>query len=670
MTENISLKQGGRRTGSGNVEPVWIALTVLALTVALFAGREVFQPVRFIVWHAASLAWFAVIAVSAWGQGRALITLVAPRSEGAAPLPHSIIALGTGLGLFSLETFLLAAAGLLNTLVLTALVTAVFVPTAILTRRMWSQVRGEGREVLESAAGCTLPLSLAGLAVTVSWPFTMIPTRAFDALSYHLEVPLRYLQAGRMVDIPENLYSYTPQLNHMLYGLAMGLSGSDLAGLLNHLFFILAIATLWLGFKDRFSSVGSAWAAAIAALSPLLLIEVVNSGVDWSAAFFTLTALSLLAAGAGDRRTFILAGIMAGLAAGCRHQPLGFAIVIPAAACMMDSWISRRKAPFRNLGIFLAVAAAAASPWYIRNWVFAGDPLFPLLANLTGQTDAGSRFVSELVGAKPLSLLWKWVALPLRMVFDPLSYSMTATVGVQYLVLLPLLAVRKWRAPGNRYLLLWLIMAFLAWYLTTRTARYAMPILLLAALWLGTALAGALKSSNGWSRALKLAVAVTLVVNAGVFIGIQDRVNRSVGAAFGMISSSRYLMETYEVYPAIDYLNNLTPPPERVLFVGEMRGFYSNFSREVPSHNRPNRLLEMVKDGAHPQEMAAKLRQAGFTHILLNPGEYDRMAYRNVNAPLWRLTPSQRQVFRDFLDGWTEKVLTENGIELFKLKRS
>ncbi|MDF1535207.1 MAG: hypothetical protein P1S46_01740 [bacterium] len=667
-TEPSTVEKTGWR-----IEQAVVPAVILLVPIGLFFGREVIPPIRFLTWHLASLAWFVVVLAAAWGQGRALAGLVLPDTGDRAQVPVTVIALGLGLGLFALETFLLGAARLLTTPALTMLVLLVFLLTAAGARRRWPELRAEYQAARQLPAGSGLPLALTGLAVFVSWPFVLVPTRAFDALSYHLEVPSRYLQAGRIIDIPENLYSYTPQLNHMLYGLAMGLSGSDLAGLLNHLYFVLTLCVLWLGFRDRFAPPAGAWAAALTALSPLMLMEVVNAGVDWSAAFYTLAALSLLSSGIGNRRLVVLAGILAGLAAGCRHQPLGYAIAVPVAAGMISGLTAGRGGRFGRWGLFLGVALLTASPWYIRNWVYTGDPLFPLLANLLGTTDAGAGFVSGLVGAKPLALLWKWAVLPYQMVFDPLSYSMTATIGVQYLVLLPLLALARGRPRGDRFLLWWVILAFLAWYLNFRTARYAMPVLMTASLWLGAALADSCESlsdgsRSGRSRALAAVVTVLLVVNGAVFVGLNDRVNRSVGAALGMRSSSGYLMENYEIYPAIDYLNRLDPPPDKVLFVGEMRGFYSRFPREVPSHNAPNRLMELARKNSPPAEISKDLAAAGISHILLNEAEWFRMAYRNGNAPDWKLSPEGRERVKRFLEDDTRQLFSNGPVTVYGLK--
>ena len=254
------------------------------------------------------------------------------------------------------------------------------------------------------------------------------------------------------------------------------------------------------------------------------------------------------------------------------------------------------------------------------------------------------------------------------MVFDPLSYSMTATLGVQYLVLVPLLGFRGPDTTRRRFLLLWFFLAFLAWYLNFRTARYAMPVIMVAGLWLGAALATAAEERTGLTRLLKTAVTAALLVNAGVFIGLQDYANRSVGASLGTRSSSTYLMETYEPYAAIDYLNQLDPPPGKVLFVGEMRGFYAGFSREVPSHNVPNRLLERIKRGEPHRAVVRELAGDGFTHLLVNRSEWQRMAYRNRNAPAWVLSPEQQERWVDFLHTSTGRVFTSGPVTVYSLR--
>jgi len=277
--------------------------------------------------------------------------------------------------------------------------------------------------------------------------------------------------------------------------------------------------------------------------------------------------------------------------------------------------------------------------------------------------------VEGLVGSKSAFLLWSWALVPYQSAFDPVSLSMTASVGILPLALILLLPGLKKQRAGSGFLLLWLVLSFFAWHLTFRTFRYVMPVMALGYLWLGAALAQSLREPGVKERALKLAVCLALVVNGATFLGLTDYVNRSVAPALGTMSPERYITETYETYPAIDYLNRLEKPPGRVLFLGEMRGFYSSFPREVPSHNAPNRLFEMIKSGKAPSYITAELQSAGFTHILFNPDEWERMAYRNRSAPLWQLSAAQKEKVIAFLRDRTDLVFESNGVSVHRMSR-
>ena len=148
-------------------------------------------------------------------------------------------------------------------------------------------------------------------------------------------------------------------------------------------------------------------------------------------------------------------------------------------------------------------------------------------------------------------------------------------------------------------------------------------------------------------------------------MGLSDFVDNSVGPALGTKSSENYLLSSYEVYPAINYLNNLQPPPGKVLFLGEMRGFYAEFPREISSHNVTNRLIEMARAGFPPDQVRSTLAAQGFTHILANPSEWERMV--NAGEPKWKISTEAKLMLRDFLKTYTRPVFSEKGITVLEL---
>ncbi len=649
----------------------WYPAAVAVLIVGLLVvGREVLYPVRALLWHADALLWWLAVLGGSLGQGALAFKQVqGGRLDLSAGMTLSVM-MGLGLGMFSLEVLLLGAFGLMNTPVLTLLVLIVLSVSLFIGRAAITQVlTGVAREVSGNVREAALPLGVALATAMAVFPLVMVPNRAFDALSYHLAVPLRYLQAGSIVNIPENTYSYSPLLTQMLYGLGLGLEGADLAGLLYYSFFILTLWTVWRGGEKLFGSPGSAWAAALLALTPVFLVEVPQAGADWSMTFYIMTALLLVAEGGRDTRRMLLAGILAGMAAGCRHQALGYAVVlIPVAGLAMDL-SGKRTGNIRSWSVFTVAALVSGCPWYIKNLIQTGDPIYPLLTSLTGGLPYKVGFVEGLAGSKSIDLLWSWALVPYQSAFDPMSLSMTASVGILPLALALLLPGLKKQRAGSGFLLLWLVLSFFAWHLTFRTFRYVMPVMALGYLYLGAALAQSIMGSGVKERALKIAVCLALIVNGATFLGLTDYVNKSVAPALGTMSPERYIYETYETYPAIDYLNRLEHSPGRVLFLGEMRGFYSSFPREVPSHNAPNRLFEMIRNGKALSSITVELQNEGFTHILFNPDEWERMAYRNRSAPLWQLGAAEKAKMISFLRDRTDLVFNSNGVSVHRISQ-
>ena len=56
-----------------------------------------------------------------------------------------------------------------------------------------------------------------GILILLSLILALAPAFATDALVYHLAVPKAYLEAGGIINLPNNIYSFFPQQIEMLY---------------------------------------------------------------------------------------------------------------------------------------------------------------------------------------------------------------------------------------------------------------------------------------------------------------------------------------------------------------------------------------------------------------------------------------------------------------------
>ena len=82
-----------------------------------------------------------------------------------------------------------------------------------------------------------------GILVFLSLSLALAPAFATDALVYHLAVPKAYLEAGGIINLPNNVFSFYPQHTEMLYLFALAMGTDHLAQLTGlGIVFLLLIA--------------------------------------------------------------------------------------------------------------------------------------------------------------------------------------------------------------------------------------------------------------------------------------------------------------------------------------------------------------------------------------------------------------------------------------------
>jgi hypothetical protein len=639
-----------------------VQMALLILIVLVITASGIVAPLWALTRPLTAYIWWIVLMAASWGQGGILMHILAPDKFIDEPELKTALTVGLGLGILSLEAFLVGLAGLFTRPALTGLVLLVLltvVPALKLNRdtcppRLHNPERETG-----------LPLILVGLTVLVNLMFILAPPVFFDAMTYHLELPSRYLLEGRVFHVGENLYSGYPQLMEILYGIGLALDGLALAGLISLTVFLLTLLLLWGWGRKWFGEPGVAWGLALLALTPPFMVLVGFFHNDWAAAFFTLAVIVLILDRQRTPRRMILAGVLAGLAAGCKYNALGFAVIAPFAAGLADDLMRKDRKLSGSWGLFLVTAAAVVSPWYLKNVFFTGDPLYPLLSGLRGDVP-GLGILAADTHHRILSLsdLWVWVMIPFDAVFRTWKLQFHISPGLLPVALLPTLLSLRGSRTGSRFLGIWAVLSLLAWYLSFRVGRFLLPMLAVGFLYMGAGFVRATHVGSLWSRTLKVMVSLMLLANVGSFIGFEVIYTNRTGVAFGTVSAEEYLREHYPPYLALDHLNSLDPVPEKVLFLGEMKGFYSQFPREVATFDEPNRLIEMIRKGLTADQMIRELRKAHFSHILFHPREMERLARK---SPFLRLSEEENLRLREFLTMRTTMVFEARGIYVFKI---
>lgn len=534
-----------------------------------------------------------------------------------------------GLMALSLATFGLSLARFMPRWVFFAL------PAAMLVFAFRSQPRDLGRPRLAVALVVLIFLTTALGSVT-------LPPADYDDLSYHLVTPKEYFRAGGYVRLDDwNVCTAFPQNVEMLTLHGMGMTGSVARGVVvGRLYNVALMLFLALGVYGGALRVVTPGLASIAAGLTVLLegwrvlagLKTATEPAQAVCGWLAGAALLWIVTGAGSARTAFLGGLMAGFSAGAKYPMVAF-----CAVPLFVLLLAFRE--IRGAAAFGAGALLAFAPWAIRGIVENGNPVFPLAASIFPSPNWTPLQAARLARfSGPGSFAYLWSILPdaiAKFELNPL------------LLVLPLGACRASKRAGP--LLGGAALAYAAvWLLFThRYLRFLMPIYpYLAVLSVMTLHKPLPRLAVGGVAVACVVLAVPMLLTG--FVSYQGRALHT-DADFRS--------------PDLAALERVNALPRRgsVLMVGEGRTFRA--TRPFIAAHAFNRhpFLELVEQGATPDDLKRWLAERDVAYILINGSEYRRIqegytfVYEGRTVPGFteKLTPELpaalgwREVFRE-----------------------
>jgi hypothetical protein len=241
-----------------------------------------------------------------------------------------------------------------------------------------------------------------GAALLVGFELNGAATE-FDTLRYHVVNAAQWVNSGSFWTLPfaqpGDHTATTPGVSDLVSAVFMLASHSVvLATLPNLLLTALAVAAgAVLAERLGASAWRGVWAMVVLiGVSGYFDTQVHSMMSDVAVAAPLLAALALLLGDGRPRRTTLLvAGALAGVACAAKYNGLLDALVGLAALVV---W---QRRVLSNVLIAVVPALAIAAPWYIRNGIIAGNPIYPQAVTLGPLHLAGS---SGPFAATPASL--------------------------------------------------------------------------------------------------------------------------------------------------------------------------------------------------------------------------------------------------------------------------
>ncbi len=511
--------------------------------------------------------------------------------------------------------------------------------------------------------------SFLGLLVLLSIGLALAPAFKTDALVYHLAAPKAFLQAGGLVNLPNNIYSFFPQQIEMLYLFSLGLGSDSLAQLTGLGIVFLLLLALWQYSRQHIDE-NYAWLTPLVFISTPTFFAVASSAyVDLQSSAYVFLAYYSWENGCKRKQSgwFLLMTLFAGAAVTTK---LTAVIILPLAflglALHGRTHKNSKQTAIQCLMLILG-SLLILSPWLARNYLFTSNPFAPFFMNIFGgegginwdltRSQMQFQYYSSFgMGHSFLDFL----SLPINLTFfsEPHSLKFDGQIGILYLILLPaLLGLNRKSLPAVIVLSVLLIF----WFMQTQYIRLLAPAFAFLAVLLVTGLTQLFQKYNIGKRGklfLTFILALGILFNTSIIMKEWFRID-PLSYLLKKESREQFLTRKIKAYPSYQDANQMLTEKDKVLLVfmrnlGYLmdRPFFSDTFFEAHT------LTKLIDEGVYAADILNRLKKRGITHVLFN---YDYIFGKDS-----ALTIGERAIFKNLLIQNGEKLSANNGFLLYR----
>jgi hypothetical protein len=466
-------------------------------------------------------------------------------------------------------------------------------------------------------------LILGFLFLAFSFLNALLPETHPDGLVYHLGAISFWLFHHGMADFPGQPLAHFPFSGELFYLPAVIFCGGEGAKLLN-VAVLAATALAAAGWAKQAAGDKGQWLALGLVLTlPLLHLVAWTSQIETFQALFVilfLQGLSRLLDKPGPQ------GLPVWVFLSCFWG--AFAMSIKYTSFF---WVAAGIISFlffcSNRRLYLKPANLAAAgitvilifgPWMLKNWVYTGDAVYPYLAHwFSGRSMSaeGYRFMLQDQGFISFAG-WHW----LEFLWKPFieKPSLFNFAGPLPLVLLPCVLVLRHKNKTLTFLALTLGLGWLMGLGASNILKFQMPGLVL--FYVYSSILICLSATPFIRKALVLTAVLSALLCFPYLAGFSAVYYSGGGLWSGKENRAEYLRRVLK-NPYVDlcgYIEKNLPGDSRLLVLGDARGFYyprAFYTDTGYDYPFLSRLFQRTGDLG---EIQRAVREAGFTHLVVN----------------------------------------------------
>jgi hypothetical protein len=341
-------------------------------------------------------------------------------------------------------------------------------------------------------------------------------------------------------------------------------------------------------------------------------------------------------------------------------------VVCVAGGALLLAASGKIKLSAKRAGLAAAIFLFFALPPFVQRYFWTENPFFPYLTGIFGSNVKDAQYVIGRWGAELAATvgmpatLFNFVLMPYHLIVNPgrfQNFPQYFALSASILLAVRLFSKRK-ISPVGLGLAAYILAYFIFWFFFGRVWRLMLLPLPFMLLFLCS---WPFQENDKFARG-----AMLLVLCINLIPPVTWGVNNQLFGAFalpsldepGKPSRERYLEKALNSYATFAYANEHLDNNAFVLLFSEVRGYYlrKNYMWGDPL----NQALIAYQNYASPEELLARLRELGVTHIIINYASYgvDELYYNERTMLLMSGVISRH----------AKRIYSENSVILYELE--
>jgi len=545
------------------------------------------------------------------------------------------------------------------------------------------------------AASISLCAVVTGLLI-IEIILNLTPPLSRDALIHHLAIPKLWLVNGGYYEIPWAKFSYYPMNIDLLYLIPLYFK-NDIVPKFIHCAFGIGIGVLVYLYLGK--RLGRNWGLVgflIFFSTPVVVRLSTSAYVDLGMVFFitagVMAWLTWQNEGYNDLKWLILSAVFMGLAVGSKYNALIAWFFVNLMMVFYYSSDTKKGLQAIKYGaLFFVVTFLVASPWFIKNALQTGNPLYPLfggffrLLHHAGETGSGvvaavsdSNWASGIFQRREAIFgegFCETLLIPLRIFFQGKDGSPQYFDGVMnpiLIVMLPFAFLKNNFGRDRLFFLLFSVFFLLmGYFLAVVRIRYILPIIPFLTILSVMGIKNLIEWINRFPRPvgnsgillISFMMAILIALN---ILYIKDRYTTIKPERFVFHAETRdeFLTRNIGYYPTVQYINENLSDDAKIffMFMGN-QGFYLDREYFYDSSFGMKTIEEMVKVSEDASNFKEYLYSMKATHILMRIDLFNKYLGDNF---------SEETIVRflGFLKAYWRPMYGSNGYAVFEVLSS